>query len=198
MKKRKVYTFLILIAIVNLIIWGFILIIKSDSKKEAINKSPYRSIDLERIILPAFKIGVGIGDNSLSSEDLNAKLNILIFFTFDDCSSCLFEAEFWSLTAKMFPDDVKIFGILNERKDEYVSAFIEEYGISFPIIVDDSNRLKDKVLSLKNVLKTGIVTPFKIFIGNKYIFHVEGPSKTSERQENFPERVLKLLEKIRN
>jgi peroxiredoxin len=196
MKKIIINTLFILMAIISFIILGIILIDKPNSKMKIPNKNPYRSIDLARVLLPSFKIDGVFENDGFSSDDLNAKLNILIFFTFEDCSSCLFEAEFWSLTAKMFADDVKFFGIVNKKNDEYISSFIEEYDISFPIIIDDNDILKNNILSLKNISDKGIITPFKTFITNQHIFHIEGPSKNLERQEKFPERVLRLLEKI--
>lgn len=183
-------------AIISFIILGIILIEKPNSKMKILNKNPYRSIDLDMILLPSFKIDGGFKNDGFCSDDLNAKLNILIFFTFQDCPSCLFEAEFWSYTAKMFADDVKFIGIVNEKNDEYISSFIEEYDISFPIIIDDNDILKNNILSLKDISDKGIITPFKIFITNHHIFHIEGPSKNLDRQENFSERVLRLLEKI--
>lgn len=197
MKNRKIYIFLISLAVINLIVWGFVLLKKSKPKKEGSPQTPYVSIDLERVKLLQFKIERGQEGNGLSTDDLNATLNILVFFSFDDCASCLFEAEFWSLAAKMYPDEVKIVGIVNERNDEYISAFIDEYDISFPIIVDEADQLKNKILSLKSISKSGIVTPFKIFINNQYIFHVEGPKKIREEQEKFPDRVLQFLIQLR-
>jgi peroxiredoxin len=196
MKKIIINNLYILMAIISFIVLGIILIEKPNSKMKFLNKNPYRSIDLERITLPSFKIDGDFENDGLCSDDLNAKLNILIFFTFEDCSFCLFEAEFWSLTAKMFADDVKIFGIVNEKNDEYISSFIKEYDILFPIIIDVNDILKNNILSLRNISDKGIITPFKIFITNQHIFHIEGPSKELERQENFPERVQRLLEKI--
>ena len=197
MKKKVVYTFLSLLGIANIIVWGVVLINKLNPKKKDTPQTPYISIDLERVKLPPIKIGGGLEGNGLSADDLNAALNILVFFSFDDCASCLFEAEFWSLAAKMYPDEVKMVGIVNERNDEYISAFIEEYDIAFPIIVDEGDQLKNKILSLRSISNSGIITPFKVFISNQCIFHIEGPKKIVAEQEQFPERVLQFLIKLR-
>ncbi|UCH97347.1 MAG: redoxin domain-containing protein [Candidatus Aminicenantes bacterium] len=197
MKKKVVYTFFLLIGIANLIVWGLVLINKLNPKKKGTHQTPYISIDLDRVKMPPFKIGGGSEGEGLSADDLNAALNILVFFSFDDCASCLFEAEFWSLAAKMYPDEIKIVGIVNEKNDEFISAFIDEYDISFPIIVDEGDQLKNKILSLRSISKSGIITPFKIFVSNQHIFHVEGPKKIMAEQEQFPERVLQFLIKLR-
>ncbi len=196
MNRRIVYIFLGALVILNLIVWGVVLLKKSNPKKETVRQDPYIDINVDGVTLPSFKIGNDGKGNGLSSEDLSAKLNILIFFSFEDCATCLFEAEFWGLAAKLYPEDVKVFGIVDEKNDEYISDFIAEYGLTFPIIIDESEVLKKRLLSAADAVEAGIVTPFKIFIGNGVIFYVEGAKKTREEQEGFPDRVLKFLIKL--
>lgn len=195
MKNKTIIKILIIIAILNFLIWGYLLV---KGHKKAIVSNPYQDFAIKRIKLPPFNIRSKSGKNLLSPGDLTAKLNILIFFTFEDCSSCLFEARFWGIAAKMFPNEVKFFGIVNKKNDGYISAFIAEYLISFPIMVDESDNLKNRFLDLKNLSKLRIITPFKVYISDNEIIHIEGPSKNLDRQENFPERVLRLLEKIKD
>jgi peroxiredoxin len=193
MKNRTILKILIIIALLNFLVWGYLLVKDQYFKKKSNVSNPYRDFAIKKIKLPSFSIGSQSGENRLSSGDLTAKLNILIFFTFEDCASCLFEARFWGKAATMFSEEIKIFGIVNKKNDIYITDFIAEYLIPFPIIVDESDKLKSKILALKDLSKLGIITPFKVYISDNEIIQIEGPSKTIDRQENFLERVLKLL-----
>ena len=80
MNKRIVYIFLGALVIINLVVWGVVFVKKSNPKKETVRHNPYIDIDGDAVKLPFFKIGSDEKGKGLSSEELNAKLNILIFF----------------------------------------------------------------------------------------------------------------------
>jgi len=195
MRLKKIHLILIILGILIIIVWGIYFYLKLFTTKKS-PPSPYRTFKIEKIKMPYFEEIKSCG-KSLKFDDLEAELNILIFFAFEDCSSCLYEAESWSLAAKMYLDEVKIIGIVNKYNEEYLAEFKKEYGISFPIICDDKDILKRKILNLKGIYKLGLITPFKVFINNKHIIHVEGPSKFRDQQARFPDRVINILYDIR-
>ncbi|MEW6456710.1 MAG: TlpA disulfide reductase family protein [Acidobacteriota bacterium] len=180
----------------NLIIWSIILtrglLIKGDLFFYSFLKKRTYEINL-----PQFRLRNSDGKESLSNKDLNAKLNILIFFTLEDCPICLYEAEFWGKASQKFTEkEVKLIGITAEKEKEKILRFYKEYGLSFTILYDENGHLKDRILSIKSMLKIGLYTPFKIFINTQKIIHVEGPSKDLYQQRGFPDRILELLTRI--
>jgi peroxiredoxin len=144
--------------------------------------------------LPHFVLKNDIGA-VLDSNDLNARLNVLIFFTLEDCPACLYEAEFWGEAAQVFSrSDVGFWGITTEKDRNRIQEFISEYQISFPIFMDKDGKLKEKILSTDTALKMAIATPFKVFVNrNREIIRIEGPKKDVEEQKLFLEIISNIL-----
>jgi peroxiredoxin len=186
-KKRTIWFILGIVILANVIVWEIAIYRNLAPKKEAVS-SPYRSMAIPRLPLPDFSA------NPLS---LGARLNVLIFFTFEDCPTCLFEAEFWGDTSRLFKEEeVRFFGITTEIDDKDIEMFCREYGMAFPIIKDPTGLIKSKILSIKEIAKLKLITPFKIFVGNNEIVHVEGAKKETGEQQQFPARVLELFYRL--
>lgn len=197
-KKLLFQIFLISLGVANIVIWIYIAFLYHQSKKKSTSLD-YIYQDIKRIDLPCFTLSSFEG-KEFSSEELDAKLNILIFFSLSDCSICLFEAEYWGVVDKSFNKlDVKVWGISQTGNNEKIEKFRKEYNISFPILYDGKANLKKKFLSIKAISKMNIYTPFKIFLtSQKKIVKIEGATKNIEDQSKFPERVLLLLKNLDN
>jgi peroxiredoxin len=194
--NRKLWIILGGILLANLIVWG-IITYGNIFLKRGSNQSPYRKMVTAPALLPHFEIKNSDGV-VFSPKALDAKLNVIIFFTLKDCPGCLFEAEFWSEASRMFSEDnVKFFGVTCERDREAISMFCDEYGILFPIIQDREQIIEKKILSIGSIAKLNLITPFKIYVYNNEIIHVEGAKKIEEEQREFPVRVIELYYKIR-
>jgi peroxiredoxin len=183
------------VVLANLIVWGFVVY-----KAQSINKEPNQTLHYKhglntvKIKLPYFNI-VNENGRSINPDFLDSRLNILIFFTLEDCPACLYEAEVWSEASQVFSkSDVSFWGILPEENKIRIPEFIQEYRISFPIIYDKKNGLKEKIRSIDRILELAIGTPFKLYINNKQeVICIEGSQKHIEGQRRFPERVQDIL-----
>jgi peroxiredoxin len=157
------------------------------------NSSGKKVSFLKSVPLPSFELTTYKGDRVMN-KDLDAKLNILIFFTLDDCPACLFEAEFWSKAYQKFSGkDVRFIGVTPEKDGNKILRFCKEYNISFPILYDENGKLMDKVASSLSYLQHKPVTPFKIFVIEQKIISYEGPTKDPVQQRKFGDRIYRLL-----
>jgi peroxiredoxin len=192
-RKRLLSASIVLIVLANLIVWGYVLFKKQNLRKASAQNSN-RCIIHQKIKLPYFDIG---NDNGtlITPDILDAKLNILIFFTLADCPSCLYEAEFWSEASQIFhKSDVSFWGVTTGGDRINIQEFLQEYRISFPIIFDKKDSLKEKILSKDEISRMNITTPFKIFVNrNHEIVHIEGSRKDAEQQRLFPVRISQIL-----
>lgn len=184
---------IILIVVANLIVWGYVIFIKQKSGN-ALMIDAQHGLITKKIKLPDFKLEDNTG-KFITIDHLSARLNILIFFTFDDCATCLFEAEFWGEAAKDFHEsDVNFLGVTVENDKDAVQEFNREYGILFPVAIDRDGGLKEKIRSELKSLKMNLTTPFKIFVNSNHeIIHIEKPTKDVEQQKLFSGRVSRIL-----
>lgn len=192
-KSKLLTAAIIVIALANLVVWGYILLKKPGLSKTT-GKKENSGMLANKSKLPDFNIKTHDGQ-TITPRYLDAGLNVLIFFSPGDCPACLFEAGWWAEAAKMFPEPEVIFlGFTPEKDRESIRAFSHEYGISFPILFDMDGDFQDRVLSLDEISRMNITTPFKVFIDrNGEIFYLEGPIKDPEEQKLFPARVSQRL-----
>lgn len=179
--------------IINLGLWGYKWLKNKDLKNQEHEIISGTSL-VKSIKLPYFHLE---NDNGtvLDSNRLIARLNVLIFFTFEDCPACLYEAVYWGEAAQVFNrSDVSFWGITPEKDRKKIQEFALEYQLSFPIIFDKDGKLKEQILSIDNsVKKLSITTPFKVFVKqNQEIIRIEGPKKEVEDQKLF----LKIISRI--
>lgn len=195
LNKRGILPIIIFsIVIANLIVWGYVLLIKKNRLQDTSVRNSSFGIIYNKIKMPFFRLKVEKGD-VITLENLDAKLNILIFFNLEDCPICLFEAEFWGDVSHLYPGkEVSLWGIITNKNPVKMKEFLESYRISFPILFDKHGSLKKRILSCGEIAKMNIISPFKVFVNrNHEIFFIEGPTKEAEKQKLFPERVRKLL-----
>jgi len=148
----------------------------------------------KKIKLPHFTLK-NLDGEWVTPDYFDAKLNILIFFSFKDCSSCLYEAEYWGEAPHVFSkSDVILSGITNETDRGALNEFSSEYRLSFPIILDENFSLRDKIVQISKDSRLNISTPFKVFVNrNHEIIYVEGPVKDVDSQRLFTDRISKIL-----
>lgn len=170
--------------IANLVFWGGRLLKKNSTGSNFV----------KTIRLPHFHMENDKGD-VIDSDGLNAGLNVLIFFTLEDCPACLYEAVFWEEAAEVFKtSDVSFWGITTEKERSRIQEFVSEYQISFPIFFDNNGKLREKILSTNDALKRSITTPFKVFVKrNRGIIRIEGPKKDVEEQKLFLGIISEIL-----
>lgn len=182
------------LVIANLVVWGGRLLKKRNLNNESMHGMGSGVNLVKPVKLPHFVLK---NDNGavLDSNDLNGRLNVLIFFNLEDCPACLYEAEFWGEAAQVFSrSDVGFWGITTEKDRNRIQEFISEYQISFPIFMDKDGKLKEKILSTDTAFKMAIATPFKVFVNrNLEIIRIEGPKKDVEEQKLFLEIISDIL-----
>lgn len=179
----------------NIVVWGGRFLKRGTTGKNGL-KNQYSgnfSFVDKRIGLPYFRAEYTDG-LPFSSDTLNSRLNVLIFFTFEDCSSCLYEAVYWGEAARLFNFPlVSFFGITSDIDTEKINAFVREYKIPFPIIFDQNGKIKEKILSIYEPLRGRLITPFKVFLNkNREIIHIEGPKKENDGKPLFLDLVIRL------
>ncbi len=151
------------LVIANLVVWDGRLLKKKNLKNESMQRPSSDASFVKTLKLPHFYLE---NDNGavIDSDGLNARLNVLIFFTLEDCPACLYEAEFWGEAAQVFDrSDVGLWGITTEKDRNRIQEFISEYQLSFPIFLDKGGKLKEKILSIAADLKMHMDTPYKDF-----------------------------------
>lgn len=134
-------------------------------------------------------------------EQIDLKINnsykcrLIILFTLMDCPICLYESEYWGLAAKEYRENLSVVGITKQSNEDKLNEFINEYGLTFPIYVDN-----DLFQSIEYYLKKNnfvFATPVKLFIDNNYnLVAVEGGTKEINKHSLFLKRVEKVLEFI--
>ena len=195
--KNPFLIVLIILIALNLLVWSIILLRRSSTKGDLL--SPLFFKEEDEIDLPQFRLISFDGKKFISEKNLDANLNILIFFALEDCPVCLYEAEFWGkVSNSLNKEHVKFVGITSEKDIMKILRFCKEYGLTFPILYDREGRVRDKILSIREISRLNISTPFKIFAHSNRILQVEGPNKNLQKQSQLQKRVLELLKKCKN
>jgi len=120
---------------------------------------------------------------------------LIILFTLEDCSLCLFEAEYWGAAHGSHDVQLNMIGITQELDDNILSEFITEYGLHFPIARNGG--LFEFIVDYLYENEFSLVTPIKLFVNSKNeLIAIEGPTKNIEAQKNFPERIAAVFHSL--
>ncbi|MEW6455581.1 MAG: redoxin domain-containing protein [Acidobacteriota bacterium] len=110
-----------------------------------------------------------------------ALLKVIIIFNLDNCPSCLQEYILWKKIDRIFGDnEVFILGISNSPDISGLLTFIKNRGIKFPILIDPSDSIRQK-MEFKH-------SPLRITLDSKNkIIDVSIPSSEYSKQKNYNE-----------
>lgn len=90
------------------------------------------------------------------------KLNLYIFFTLQDCTSCFDEIPFWNELYLKYGEVVDIQAIVYEESREQVSYFAQSREIDIPIYIDKRSEFFDDLQIIK-----GGHTPLKVLVDGR-------------------------------
>ena len=138
--------------------------------------------------MPHFELSSLNGD-VISSEAINAQLTLLVFFSPDDCPSCLLEAKLWRDIDRTYEDsDVTVLGITTAPIDTYkMTIFKRGRHIDFPILLDPAGEYKG-TFGITN-------TPTKVLVDNLgRIIDASASGQLLVEHKLYKEKIVRLLE----
>lgn len=117
--------------------------------------------------------------NLETKEPYQPKLLLLIFFSTQDCITCLQETSIWEGLYRDFSDKgLKILGMVPLDDSLQMEGFAEAESLSIPIVYVDSMYIKQRI---------GIpLTPFKVLLDSSFtVLYLNGPNSQIEDQLRF-------------
>ena len=138
--------------------------------------------------MPHFELS-SLNGNVISSEAIDAQLTLLVFFTPDDCPSCLLEAKLWRDIDRTYEDsDVTVIGITTAPIDtDKMTIFKRGRHINFPILLDPAGGYKD-TFGITN-------TPTKVLVDNLgRIIDASASGPSLVEHKLYKEKIVRLLE----
>ena len=138
--------------------------------------------------MPHFELSSLNGD-VISSEAIDAQLTLLVFFTPDDCPSCLLEAKLWRGIDLTYEDsDVTVLGITTAPIDtDKMTIFKRGRHIDFPILLDPVGEYKG-IFGITN-------TPTKVLVDNLgRIIDASDSGPSLVEHKLYKEKIFRLLE----
>lgn len=138
--------------------------------------------------MPHFELSSLNGDE-ISSEAIDARLTLLVFFSPDDCPTCLLEAKLWRDIDRTYEDsDVTVLGITTAPIDTYkMTIFKRGRHINFPILLDPVGECKD-AFGITN-------TPTKVLVDNLgRIIDASASGQSLVEHKLYKEKIVRLLE----
>lgn len=149
-------------------------------------KDDYAEISLIRKKIPPYFFkdlaGAEVSTRNLCSDN---NLNLLIFFTLNDCVSCLSELSFWQKAHLEY--DINVVGIAGHVSKSELKAWVDNFGITYPILFDKDNKFTRRIMGIEQ-------TPLKVLVDNKSNVLLVDPARISlEEQESFLRTVRSFL-----
>lgn len=138
--------------------------------------------------MPHFELASLNGD-VISSGELKAQLILLVFFSPDDCPTCLLESKLWRDLDQTYEDsDVTVFGITTAPIDTYkMTIFKRGRHIDFPILLDPAGEYKG-TFGIAN-------TPAKVLVDSLgRIIDVSPSGQSLVKHKLYKEKIVRLLE----
>ncbi|MFQ6002376.1 MAG: TlpA family protein disulfide reductase [Candidatus Zixiibacteriota bacterium] len=180
--KIKLVPFITGVIILVLVIFNLLLLQKDRALRNNFNQLSQR-VEL----FSSFSPLLTAGDqpfcftflNPETKEPYQPKLVLLIFFSTNDCVTCLQEASLWEeLQKNFYPKGLKVLGMVPSTDSLQMKKFAEAESLSFPIIYVDSIYIKQHI---------GIPqTPFKVLLDSTLtVVYLNGPNSDVEDQLRF-------------
>ena len=138
--------------------------------------------------MPSFELSALNGD-VISSDELNAQLTLLVFFSPDDCPACLLEAKLWrAIDQTYLNSEVMVLGITKAPIDTYkMTIFKRGKGIDFPILLDSEGQYTNRFGIIK--------TPTKVLINQHgKILDASASGQSLVEHKLFKAKIARLLE----
>ena len=138
--------------------------------------------------MPHFELA-SLNGNVISSEGINAQLTLLVFFSPDDCPTCLLQSKLWRNIDLTYEDsDVTVLGITTAPVDTYkMTIFKRGRHIDFPILLDPAGKYKG-TFGITN-------TPTKVLVDNLgRIIDASASGQSLVKHKLYKEKIVRLLE----
>lgn len=95
--------------------------------------------------LPSFDLELLAGDGSLSDEDLDGKPAVLNFWA-SWCDPCKEETPLLQRTYEAYKQRGVLFvGVNTQDNPADARAFVEKYGVTYPVVVDEGRALSNEL-----------------------------------------------------
>lgn len=122
----------------------------------------------------------------ISTDSLKGKIRVIVFFSPNDCASCLNEILFWESSKNFFGDQLSVLGIISHPHKATAARYIKMLNIHIPVIFDSSSNLR---------IKYGInYTPGRIIFNNENeIIHKSDFSNREIRVDKILDTIKVLL-----
>jgi peroxiredoxin len=122
----------------------------------------------------------------INTDSLQGSLRVIVFFSPNDCQSCLNEILFWNSNQKIFEQKLSVVGVVSHRSALIAARYVKMLNIDIPVIFDSSSNLK---------IKYGINdTPGRIIFNNKNeIIDKSDVNNKDVRLENIMDTIKILL-----
>ena len=180
--KIKSVPFIAGVVILALMLFNLLLLQKDRALKKDINRLS-EMIKLSSSFSPLLIAGdrpfCFTFENPETGEQYHPKLILLIFFSTNDCVTCLQEISICEeLQESFYPKGLKVLGMVPSNDSLEMKKFAEVESLSFPIVYVDSIYIKQRI---------GIPqTPFKVLLDSSLtVLYLNGPNSDVEDQIRF-------------
>ncbi|MDI6786402.1 MAG: redoxin domain-containing protein, partial [bacterium] len=122
----------------------------------------------------------------INSDSLQGSIRVFIFFSPNDCQSCLNEILFWNSNQKIFEQKLSVVGVISHQHRAIAARYVKMFNIDIPVLFDSSLNLS---------VKYGINhTPGRIIFNNENeILHKSDVNNKEIRLENVMDTIKVLL-----
>ena len=108
--------------------------------------------------LPEFELPLLSGEGSLSSDDIQGK-PVVINFWASWCGPCREETPLLQRTFEKYEDQgLVILGVNVRDSHDNATAFMDEFQVSYPVVVDEDRELYDELVPIDGLPQTFFVT----------------------------------------
>jgi len=119
-----------------------------------------------------------------------AAYTLFVMFSPSDCVACLQEVQYWNdLRRKGAQLKLNVIGIVDQSTRVEVGQFVRDLDITFPVVFDESGKVRD-ILAVRS-------TPLKILVNNatKTVILRRRAAQYQKEQKEFEDAVVSLLSK---
>lgn len=190
---KRIFHFLpVILIIASLVVLDVFLLLKYKSAQEEVSIYKRKLAQVSDLGFSMFRSGVfeSLDGKEIILGEGGKKLSILIFFTPNDCPSCIFSLIRWSKVNKIFSGKVKVIGVCSEQNDDYYRGLIARYKFNFPIV-------RDTQCSGFKYLNPELQTPIIVYLnGNNEVIDYDNTSSLPDDDVGLEHKIRNLLEVV--